>query len=129
MSDFRPFLSEDDIKRAITRSKNYEAEGYANANALLIFSTSTQQTWLVASKSRLYCLLDDRRNPDSKVRWSMKLFEAAASNIRARNYKDRTGYIDIGRHTDWLYTKSLFRNQGGIVEAIRSLIDRASQQS
>jgi hypothetical protein len=123
MSDFREFLNPEQIKDSITKSKAYEDEGVQDTRALLIFSTQTQQTWLVASTRRLYCILDDRRRPTAGIQWTMSLPEARKGPIESREYRGRTGFLDIGRRRDWLYSKNLF-SQNGVVRAVESLLSR-----
>ena len=57
------FASPEEIKEFIRRSKNFDKskEDPSTAHPLLIFKTSKQQTWLVATPERLYCVLDDLR--------------------------------------------------------------------
>jgi hypothetical protein len=51
---------------------NTDAEKASKAKALLIFATSQQQTWLVASREKLYCVLDDMKD-DPKIWWDLKI--------------------------------------------------------
>jgi len=126
----RGFLSLGDIKRTITSSKNYRLDGTPPeaARALLIFSTSRQQTWLVATSQRLYCILDDLATGEATVNWSMGRDALVASDgtlkikLQERPYKDRTWYVDFGdAHTDWLFSRSLFAGRS-IEDAVRDLL-------
>lgn len=116
----RGFLSATEIKDQIRLSKNYNRDSSdpSRAGALLIFSTSNQQTWLVATANRLYCILDDVRKPEPHINWSMgkgRLVGDGGELLiepRSRDHTDRTGYVDIGdNHKDWLFSRSLFSDE------------------
>ena len=70
---YRSFSSEPEIRRSIEQSKYYDAskESPEDAGSLLIFDTSRQHTWLVATGERLYFVLDDVRQPAPRVRRSV----------------------------------------------------------
>jgi hypothetical protein len=96
------------------------------SGALLLFRTSQQQTWLVATSERLYCVLDDIRKPHPEVRWVMSKDELVANRelilpISARDYSRNSGRVDIGSHKDWLFTKALF-SAVSVEDAIAGLI-------
>ena len=99
-----------EIIAAIRESPDFDPrkEDIADAEALLIFQTSKQQTWLVATRTRLYCVLDDLRRSFRPVRWSLgaeRLTETGSSQskspndptLRGRDYwtsaKDEAGCI------------------------------------
>lgn len=120
----RPFADIAGIKQAITRSKNYSLDGTrpAEAAALLFFQTRVQQTWLVRTANRLYCILDDVRKPAPHINWSMAITDLIDANdgslkieISARQREksgQSIGYLDIGdNHKGWLYSKKLFASE------------------
>ena len=126
----RGFLSASEIKQEIRKSQNFERDGTdpVNASALLIFSTSKQQTWLVATPKRLYCILDDVRKPEPHINWSLDKKLLLDPNgklkirLRSKEYTDRSGLVDIGdKHQDWIFTRSLFPS-GNIEQRIEELI-------
>ena len=124
------FYDEKEIKGIIRTSKNYSSEENTDsAEALLIFKTSKQRTWLIATDKRLYCVLDDYRKPQPSVMWSKKrdnIFSQGnmSLNIQTRDYKQNTGLVDIGTdHKDWLFSKSLFINNK-ISDSIIDLIKK-----
>jgi len=111
------FHSEDKIKSFIKFSKNYCREDPKEAQALLIFKTSKQRTWLVSTSERLYCILDDIRITKPRINWSMGRNSLTdngkvSAKISTRDRSDRTGLVDISsEHRGWLFTKSLFSNK------------------
>lgn len=128
--DERPLLSEDEIKASIATSVNYKLDGSDpdSASALRIFATRRQNTWLVATPKRLYCILDDVRKPQPHMNWSIGRDSllgndrALAFDITSRSKSDRLGLVDIGpKHKDWYFSKSLFAAQP-VEDAIRNLI-------
>jgi hypothetical protein len=128
-SDRDDFASEEKIIESIRRSKNFDpaTEDSRRADALLIFSTSKQHTWLVATTERLYCIRDDLRQTQPRVNWSMQRRQLVSNGriiatIRSRPRSEESGLLDISeRHRDWLYTKRLFRDSS-IEENVRALI-------
>lgn len=110
------FLTKEEIVKYISKSLNYKSniEGIDNANAILIFDTSKQKTWLVATNERLYCILDDIRESEPHINWSMSKQKLISNNslkisISAKEKSKDTGLVDIGEtHKGWLYSKKLF---------------------
>ena len=124
------FRSEEDIKLWIKNSKNYQGEDIRSAEILLIFSTSKQRTYLVATPESLYCILEDVRKSKPHINWSMPK-KALISNgevaisISFRDKSEKTGLVDIGStHKNWLFTKKLFRDSD-IASSIKEFIVRA----
>ena len=114
----REFLSDTEIAQFIRNSVNFnnDKENPDNAKTLKFFSTSKQHTWLVATKHRLYCILDDIRKPKPHINWSIsrdKIFDGdnLKINIRIKERSEYIGKLDFGKnHQDWLYSKSLFED-------------------
>jgi hypothetical protein len=134
---FRKFLSEDEIKSFVARRTNEMAnslyhppsgpdvgEDPSALMALLIFSTSKQQTWLAADSLNISCVLDDRRKEEPTLRWFLSKQEEIP--IVVRDYSPDSGLLDIGHRKDWLYSKQLFRGVD-IVAAVQRLIDGVSR--
>ena len=96
-------------------------------DALLIFQTTKQQTWLISSNFHLYCLLDDEqtRKKGNMMQWRMRHGEALAF-IEAQPYKEKTGLLHIGNRRNWLYSKALFPSMEGIEIAVKQLIEANS---
>ena len=119
----RPFLTVAQIKDVITQSLNYSSHDGtdpAAARALLLFQTSTQQTWLVRTARRLYCILDDRRKPAPHINWSMATSDIATdgklklevSFDEQSPVSSKSGLVHFGpKHRNWLYSKKLFASE------------------
>ncbi len=113
------FHSEQEVQQFIVHSKNYDAgkESPIDAGALVIFETSKQKTWLVTTQERLYCILDDIREPAMHINWSIRKNLVVSDNsvkldIKTKDNTAVTGRIDIGEnHKNWLYSKSLFKKR------------------
>ncbi len=118
-SDRVCFETIEGIKNSITKSKNFnpEFESPSKSNALLIFDTSKQKTWLVATEKRLYCVLDDLRKQQPHINWSMKKDDIIQNNninieIKIHEKSYSSGLVDIsGSHKNWLYSKRLFLDE------------------
>lgn len=127
----RPFAEKSEIIECVRNSKNYEddKEDINKADAILIFKTSKQQTWIVSTSERMYCILDDLRNETPHINWSMRKDSIANNDditlpIKTRDKSNTSGLVDIGtKHTDWYFSKQLF-SATPIEESIRSLISR-----
>jgi len=125
------FESDEGVVRYISNSKNFnlETENSAGAEALLIFSTSKQRAWFVATSERLYCVVDDLRKEKPRINWSIpkrKLVSDKDVSVKliTREKNELSGFIDIGEtHPNWLYTKRLFV-EDHVKSQIRSLIMR-----
>ena len=127
---YRSPADEPTIRRLIRKSTKYkkEKEPVDKCQTLLIFQTSKQHTWLIASSRRLYCVLDDFRRPKPRYRWSMstKKLKKGDYKIETRSHTSRTGLVDIGpKHTDWLYSKRLFGSRS-IEDLIMDLVTEGS---
>ena len=123
---FRP---QEGIVDKIKSLKNYsgEIESGEEPGTLSIFETSKQKTWLVATKKRLYCILDDARKPEPHINWSMAR-ELIVENdqvllqIKAHDIEGNTGRVDIGdSHRNWLFSPDLFQ-ETSVEDRVRKLI-------
>lgn len=128
----RPFFSVEEIKRFIVQSKNYRLDGTDPLTAvpLLIYQAPFQQTWLVKTIKRLYCILDDLRKAEPNINWSMPMTDVLddAGEIKLQiaahppsGKDERTGKIDFGPKKDWLYSTKLFTVRS-IEDEIRALL-------
>lgn len=114
------FHGQVEILEKIAQSANFQSdiESISDDPMLLLFKTSKQQTWLVATSKRLYCLLDDARTGELKLVWSMSKSSLVDENdslvkfSTRQEYKANTGLIDFGpKHKNWLYSKALFNGE------------------
>ena len=139
----RSFATLDKIKEAVQTTRGFEPdkEDIAAAKALLIFSTSKQQTWLVATRKRLYVVLDDLQSEQPVVWWQLDI-EITEEGIPVLRTKDKNiveirakedptgnreiGIIDIGTPTPWFYSKTLCAPTP-IEDSIKQLILEAAK--
>jgi hypothetical protein len=122
------FKSAEEIIGLVARHDSFDRtrEDAASAGALVIFQTSKQQTWLIATRAHLYCVLDDLNKAFTRVQWTMPAETIVASGnvivpISTLDKTEKTGLLTIGDRRRWLYTKRLFAPEG-IEARIRSLI-------
>jgi len=123
------FHTENEVKEFIKNSKNFDSskESTPDSDALIIFETSKQKTWLVTTKERLYCILDDNRTQTMNINWSISRNTLISDkevklNINTKDRNQAIGLVDIGdQHKDWLYSKSLFEDRDISIQ-IKSLI-------
>ena len=127
---YRSFVSEPEIRRSIEQSPYFDAskESPEDAGSLLIFDTSRQHTWLVATGDRLYFILDDVRQPAPRIRRSVPRNELRVQPdggvaVMTRPKSVHAGLVDIGlRKRGWLYSKSLFSPDRPIERAVNDLL-------
>lgn len=134
MFGYRKSTPEEDIIKYIENSDSFDPaeEDLDNAQALKIFDTSKQRTWIVSTKKRLYCILDDINRDDPVITWALSREDVTDGNevtinIDATKEKtERTGFVDFGEHhRNWLYSKRLFERAGesvtdSVIKLIRS---------
>ena len=127
---YRAFSSEREIRQSIEKFKEYDSsrESPENARGLLIFETSKQHTWIVATRDRLYFILDDVRTPAPRVARSVGRSEMTTRSdgtisVDTKPKSVRTGLVDVGlRRRGWLYSKALFPSSRPIEQAIVDLL-------
>lgn len=128
---YRDFLSKSEIINNIEKSKNYkpDQESPDSSEALLIFKTSKQQTWIVCSTQRLYIMLDDVRKDRPSINKSISKNRLVANSqlsadIVEKDKSEKSGRLLIGdMPKGYLFTKSIFANDS-IVNAVSTLITK-----
>lgn len=127
---YRDFSKLEDIKNYINSAYSLDSEeNINNAEGLILFQTSRQKTWLIASEKKLFCVLDDIENDSFEVRWQMDKFDlikeqGLSLEINTNpNYSPSTGSVDLGNnHKEWLYSKKLYRSEAELKSSISKLI-------
>lgn len=129
------FKSPSEIIELLSTSKDFNAqeEDITAAEALLLFQTSKQQTWLVATRARLYCVLDDLNKSFTRVQWTMPaeklvLSEDVTAEISTHDKSEKTGLLSIGDRHNWLFSKKLFPAED-LPDKVRTLIARQTGSS
>ena len=131
---YRSFSSEPEIRESIKKSKSHDSssESLDDAGSLLIFETSRQHTWLVATGERLYFILDDARKPAPEIKRAVRRSDLKARPdgriaVDTRSKSTSTGLVDVGlRRRGWLYSKDLFSSERPIEHAIGELLGAAA---
>jgi hypothetical protein len=115
------FLTEGGVRDVIRDSGLLES-GDEIYRAMVIFVTRKQRTWIAFSKRKLFCLLDDEetRSSGRLIQWSLP--RENAKPVKAREYKQTVGRLDIGNKTNWLYSTRLFPSPAIIEREIRKAI-------
>lgn len=111
----RWFLSQDDVKAAITNSRHYGEDGTDPklASALLFYQTADQQTWLVRTPKRVYCVLDELADTTPHINWSLELSAfSGESPVTIREAEPQNSYfghvVFAPRPEIWFYSKKFF---------------------
>ncbi len=131
---YRSLSSELEIRESIMKSRSYDSssESLDDASSLLIFETSRQHTWLVATGERLYFILDDVRKPAPQIKRAVRRGDLKARPdgtvaVDTRPKSTGTGLVDVGlRRRGWLYSKDLFSSERRIEHAIDELLGAAA---
>lgn len=100
----------------------------ANVPDLVIFKTSNQTTLLKKTKSGIECHLNDER-PGKKQgrRWILtpemvvQILENGDIYVNP-GLKIRTGFLSIGSHVNWLYSKNLFSDPSSLHHQVVQLL-------
>jgi len=116
------FLDEAGVKDLVHARSRAEA-----LDALLLFQTRTQHTWLVTSRGRLFCILDseESRDADRLVQWEMRLEPYVPVRVRERSRSAAAGLVDIGKRQNWLYSRALHPDAGELQQRIEALLGKA----
>lgn len=114
----REFLSKDALIACVSQSNNFDpSEDLESADGFLIFQSDFFKSWLVATRLRLYNIIDDIRRRDARINWSIsrsKIFVTGGLtlDIEVREAKDKTGQggssIDIGYRPGNPFSPELF---------------------
>jgi len=128
----RSFASPKDIKTSIEKFAGFQhrEEPLADREVLLIFESSKQRTWLVATKGALYCVIDRLSEPEPRARWRIGM-ERIFSNkdgiflsIQTEEYSDSAGHLVIDKKRPRLYSRRLFTDFP-VEQRIKSLLLKA----
>lgn len=100
-------LTETGVRTAIRESGDFVPNDEIY-RTMRIFSTLTQTTWLVFSKSKIFLVLDDEttRASGRLVQWVLPRDQNLT--IVARPRSPGLGLLDIGPRKNWLYSTNLF---------------------
>jgi len=92
-----------------------------------IFRTKKQRTWLAATKTSLFCVLDGdkTRERNRLIQWRMALEDVQPIRARERSEAKLTGLLDIGRRRNWLYSRRLFPQPRALEKALEDLVEKA----
>ena len=78
---------------------------------MLIFSTSKQQTWIIADNMAVRIVLDDVRKEDPSTLFRTKVQDALPVRVEADS-RPTAGMVYLGSSTKgWFYSKKLFADR------------------
>ncbi len=127
MEGTREFASVPDLVSRLRR--RYKDQGDP-VEALLLFVSSNQQTWLIATSGGLYCVIDRHDQPDPKVVWRIPKEDLVDGNrikLSVDAFEDpdsnRTGIVVIDGQAARKFTAGLFVRKT-IVESIRDMLGK-----
>lgn len=126
----RPFVSITDLKFTLSELDHPQNEDFERAEALLIFESARQKTWLIATNLRLYCLFDIAAEERPRVKWKIDKSHLVSDDdgvivkLSLRESTRRTGFIQINDKNPRKYSKLLF-TMAPITRAIRIMLMKA----
>ena len=117
----RENLTKDEVIQFVSKSINFNKGGgetLDGAKAILLFTNSNQNSWLVKTNKRIYKILDDKRKPKPIINWSTQkekvMDDLNQPKINLNPYKKDLGKIkfDFKPDKEYLVDKKLFSNIG-----------------
>lgn len=129
----RGFYSRKKIIEHIRESNNFDPdECLAGAGGFVIHESAFERTWLVATKLRIYSILDDRRRTEPWINWSISRSRIFATGARGEDFileiklhplDEKDGLVDIGYRAGNAYSRGLFPHGDiSLKEKIKDLI-------
>src|SRR5436190_19336277 len=96
----RAFETPELIQRRAALKYAKHGDNFEQARLLLIFESSKQRTWLIASNLALYCVIDRLSEPAGRMRWRIPKKEIISDDeivlpIVVRDNTANTGYVII----------------------------------
>ena len=124
---YKTYLKEPEQEDKLDSDKPQDTSALLRRE-LTIFQTSKQTTVLRVANNTLECEIKDIRPEKGGVQWhlSSDVCEKILKQrlVRANpNYKPRTGLVNIGPKTDWLYSKNLFSEHAILEQDIYALLE------
>lgn len=124
------FHAKDELLDLIKKSDKYGGENICNAQLINFFKTSKQRSYLVVSDKFIYCILDNSKKEGLQLRWVQSVNDFTDNDnakgkvvtIEDTPPKENTGLVHFGFHSNWYYTKNLFKEksiQDTLKEAIK----------
>ncbi|HWE94636.1 MAG TPA: hypothetical protein VG269_11790 [Tepidisphaeraceae bacterium] len=91
--------------------------------SVLLLSTRTQQTWLVATDLRLFCLLDDQgtRASGRVIQWSEPKEHVGPVSADAR-LKSQLGLLSMPPHEQWYYSRRLHPSTDELEQRVTEML-------
>jgi hypothetical protein len=107
------FAGPREIRDAVRLRYEAKPDDFADGELLLIFETSKQQTWLMATDRALYCVTERIDDEHADVRWRISKSEIISDGgfilpIRTEDKSESSGYVTFNGKRARLYSKRLF---------------------
>lgn len=115
------FLTDSAVRNLI-RESGLLASSDEIYRTMQIFVTTSQVTWLVFSKQKIFCVLDDENTRQSGrlIQWCLP--KDRADPIRATPHKETVGLLSIGPRVNWLYSTRLYPDPQFIKDEVKNAI-------
>ncbi len=121
----RGFAPEDMITGCIAGSNNFDPyEDLESAGGFVLFDGAVTRVWLIATRLRLYNIIDDRREKGPRINWSIsrsRLYKKGAIILEVREDSKGKDLVDIGYRKGCAFSPGLFAGVG-LKERILALL-------
>jgi hypothetical protein len=119
------FLTWSGVRKTIDES-GLVADGEHVIDGLLLFRTKAQRTWLAVTHKQLFCVLDGEktRSRGRLIQWRDRLDQPIPVHARDRA-GSRTGLLNVGSHSNWLYSKRLHPLAAALEQRVTRMIEAA----
>ncbi len=113
----RAFLGKPDIIGYLRESNNYTPdEDLGSADGFILFDSSLQRIWLLATRYRLYSVTDDIRKREPVINWSIsrsRIVNTGGASLSLKTFTLDRGeaLIDIGYRPGTRYSPELFKDK------------------
>lgn len=104
--DEEGFFLQESIESMVKNSV-YLSKGEEIVDSILVFSTRSQHTWLVATSNQIFFVLDDERTRSSKKLIQTRLPIISSTPVSADLRKGRIGAFRLGEGGSWYYSMDL----------------------
>jgi hypothetical protein len=121
--DEEGFFTKQGIEKLVSDSKSLK--GGRPKDSILVFSTNEQHTWLVATESHIYFVLDDEgtRSSQRLIQKIIPLEEALP--VHAEKESDEAGSFRLGKSGDWYYSYHLLGKPSKATQRLTAFVNSA----
>lgn len=120
------FFTADGIRNIVAQSNLLPSPERPTAE-LLLFSTQSQRTWLVASRTRIVIVLDDEETRADNRLIQLVMHKETVKPLQFRSKGVHLGSVKFGSNpTSWLFSRALFPTNESLEASFEDLLARSA---